>query len=179
MKDNPRSYDDRRSSKYPSMQRAQRRRSAFVAVVTGLAGGVGLFSLGQQNWSLASPRDWAILVLTAFFWMLAFVFTYSLTTEAYFTINARYLSFPRWGGLKRGTILISPEHTLRREGRDEGTAFIVLFEGNRRRMVIPEDYLTDPAEFMNVLLSNGAKQLQPRFLRTLTSGHQPDHPTNR
>jgi len=128
----------------------------FVLIIAGLG-------LSQRNLSIQRPSDLGLVFLVVLFMFLGPLIVILVPMPRHYVIDSGLLGYPRWGGLRRGTISLSLLSTFRIEGRDETTATIVLFADGRRKLTIPEDLLADSRLFRDVLKQAGLREEPPRF----------------
>jgi len=137
-----------------------------------LALGVILVVIWSRGIDPSSPRDWllvGLLVVTAIGGLLGAAI---IPRSRHYSISGGVLEYRRWGGILRGYLLLSKVEAVRREGRDPTSSNVVFLAEGRQLLLIPEDFLASPEEFLEALRSLALKELPPRF-RHANPTHSP------
>ncbi|OGS49838.1 MAG: hypothetical protein A3K65_04145 [Euryarchaeota archaeon RBG_16_68_12] len=79
--------------------------------------------------------------------------------QRYYAIADRVMKYPRWGGLRRGTLPLDESISVR---RDQKYSIFLLFREGKRVLVVPADDLASPDGFKAALLANGAREHRGR-----------------
>lgn len=158
-------YDDRMLPRFALVRDATRTQLILGGTAIGVVLVIAGFGISQRGLDLLSLRDLGVVLLIAFLIFVGALMVVLISMPRHYVIRADVLEYPRWGGLRRGKIMLAHVKSLRREGRDESSATVFLVSDDRRLLTIPEDLLADPSKFRDALMRAGLKEEASRFRR--------------
>lgn len=158
-------YDDRVFPQFASVRDRTRGQLLLGGVVIGIVLIIAGVGLSQRPLNLHSVRDIGIVILICVFGFLGVLLIALVPMPRHYVIRDGLLEYPRWGGLRRGRILLRDLQAYNVEGRDEASAAIVLWSRRGRALTLPQGLLASPNLFRKALASAGLLERPPRFRR--------------